>query len=329
MPGILGIALIVATLVPAQVPEAETFDVIIRGGTLYDGSGAAPVVGDLAISGDTIAAIGSLEDAEGRTEIDARGLAVAPGFINMLSWATDSLIADGRSQGDIRQGVTLEVFGEGWSYGPLDDELKEEFRRRQGDIKYDIAWDTLSGYLEYLEERGVSPNVASFVGATTVRAHVLGLEDRPPTPEELDRMRALVDRAMQEGALGVGSALIYAPGSYAGTDELVALCEVAARHGGLYISHLRSEGDRLLEAVDELIAIARRADIPAESTTSRRRGRTTGASSMRSSGRSRRCGPRACGSRRTSIPTRPGRPAWTRPCRPGSRRAGSRPGSSA
>jgi N-acyl-D-amino-acid deacylase len=251
------------SLVMACSPTTE-YDLVIRNGTIYDGSGAAPFTGDLAVNGDTIAAVGSLENARGRTEIDATGLAVAPGFINMLSWATDSLIADGRSQSDIRQGVTLEVFGEGWSMGPLNDKMKQDAVEQQGDIKYDIAWTTLSEYLEYLVKKGISPNVASFVGATTVRIYVLGYEDRPPTPEELDRMRGLVRHAMEEGALGVGSSLIYAPAFYAKTDELIELCKVAAASGGTYISHMRSEGNRLLEAVDELITIAREAKIPAE-----------------------------------------------------------------
>jgi N-acyl-D-amino-acid deacylase len=243
---------------------AQEYDVVVRGGTVFDGSGGPPSVADVAIHGDRIAVVGDLRGAKGRREIDARGRAVAPGFINMLSWAPDSLLADGRSQGDIRQGVTLEVFGEGESYGPYTDALKAEMTRRQGDIRYEITWDSLGGFLETLERRGVSCNVASFVGAATVRECVVGFDDRAPTPVELDRMRSLVDRAMAEGALGVGSALIYAPGSYARTHELVALCEVATRHGGMYISHIRSEGDRFLEAVDELIAIARRARIPAE-----------------------------------------------------------------
>ncbi len=240
------------------------YDVVIRGGTIYDGGGSPPFVGDLAIRGDTIAAIGSLGNARGRVEIDAAGLAVAPGFINMLSWATESLIADGRSQSDIRQGVTLEVFGEGWSMGPLNEAMKREMLERQGDIKYEIPWTTLGEYLEYLVQRGVSTNVASFVGATTVRIHVLGYENRPPTPEEMERMRQLVRQAMEEGALGVGSSLIYAPAFYASTEELIELCKVAAEYGGMYISHIRSEGNRLLEAIDELIRIAREAKIPAE-----------------------------------------------------------------
>ena len=248
----------------AACSTAERYDLVIRGGMIYDGGGAAPFKGDVAVNGDTIAAIGRLDDARGRTEVDARGLAVAPGFINMLSWATVSLIEDGRSQSDIRQGVTLEVFGEGWSMGPLNPAMKEESVRRQGDIKYEIEWSTLGEYLDTLTRRGISPNVASFVGATTVRIHVLGYEDRAPTPEELERMRGLVRRAMQEGALGVGSSLIYAPAFYADTKELTALAQVAGEYGGMYISHLRSEGNRLLEAVDELITIAREARVPAQ-----------------------------------------------------------------
>jgi N-acyl-D-amino-acid deacylase len=242
---------------------APVFDVVIRGGTLYDGSGAAPVVGDIALKGDRIVAVGTVAGS-GRTEIDAKGMAVAPGFINMLSWATESVIADPRSLSDIRQGVTLEVMGEGWSMGPFNATMKAQETERQGDIKYDISWTTLGDYFAYLEKRGIAPNVASFVGAATVRVHELGEGDVDPTPEQLARMRALVRQAMDEGALGVGSSLIYAPGSYAETDELVALTSEAARCGGMYISHMRSEGDRLEEAVDELIAIARRSGAPAE-----------------------------------------------------------------
>ena len=238
-------------------------DVVIRGGTIYDGSGGAPFRADVAIDGDRIAAIGAVPQ-RGRSEIDAAGLAVTPGFINMLSWATTSLIADGRSQSDIRQGVTLEVFGEGWSLGPVNDTMRREQAEQQGDIKYDITWTTLAEALDTIAASGISTNIASFVGAATVRIHELAHEDRRPTREELDRMRALVDAAMRDGALGVGSALIYAPATYADTDELVALAEVAGRHGGMYISHMRSEGNRLVEAVDEVIEIARRASLPAE-----------------------------------------------------------------
>ncbi len=244
--------------------EAPEFDVIIRGGTVYDGSGEAPRVTDVGVRDDTLAAVGDLSTARGHTDVDAAALAVAPGFINMLSWATESLIEDGRGLSDIRQGVTLEVFGEGFSYGPLNDAMKEELVRRQGDIRYDVEWTTLGEYLEHLVERGISPNVASFVGATTVRVHELGYEDRPPTLEELQRMRDLVRRAMEDGALGVGSSLIYAPAFYADTEELIALAAAAGEYGGMYISHMRSEGNRLLEAVDELLTIAREAGVPAQ-----------------------------------------------------------------
>ncbi len=239
-------------------------DVVIRGGSLYDGLGGSPRIADVALDGDRIAALGDLSDRRGRLEIDAEGLAVGPGFINMLSWATESLIEDGRAQSDIRQGVTLEVFGEGWSMGPLTDEMKRQTVERQGDIQFDVEWTTLAEYLDFLVARGISPNVASFVGATTARIHVLGFADRPPTAEELERMKALVRRAMEEGALGVGSSLIYAPAFYADTDELIALASVAAEYDGMYISHMRSEGARLLEAVDELLTIAREAGIRAE-----------------------------------------------------------------
>ena len=237
----------------------QQYDVVLRGGTVYDGSGGQPFVGDVAIQGDTIAAVGDLHDAKGRKEIDVSGLAVAPGFINMMSWANESLIEDGRSQSDIRQGVTLEVMGEGDSMGPLNEAMKREMVRRQGDITYDVEWTTLDEYLRFLENRGISPNIASFIGAATPREYVIGHEDRPATPEELEEMRTLMRGAMEDGALGVASALIYPPGSFAGTAELIALAEVAAEYDGIYISHVRGEGAHLLDAVGELITIAREA----------------------------------------------------------------------
>ena len=244
--------------------EARQVDVILRGGTIHDGSGGTPFVGDVAILDDNIVAVGDIGRASAPLEIDVAGLAVAPGFINMLSWATESLIEDGRGLSDIVQGVTLEVFGEGESMGPLNDAMKKTMVEQQGDIRFDIEWTTLGEYLEYLERRGVSPNVASFIGATTVRVHEIGYEDREPTAVELERMRALVRQAMEQGALGVGSSLIYAPAFYAKTPELIALAAEAAPFGGSYISHMRSEGNALLEAVDELITIARQAGVPAE-----------------------------------------------------------------
>ena len=241
----------------------DTHDVVIRGGSILDGNGRPGFAGDVAIDGDRIAAVGRV-DGRGVREIDARDLVVTPGFINMLSWATDSLFADGRSQSDVRQGVTLEVFGEGWSLGPLNDRMKRERLEQQSDIRYDITWTTLAEALHHLVARGISTNIASFVGATTIRMHEIANDDRAPTAEELKRMRSLVEAAMRDGALGVGSSLIYAPAAYATTDELVALCEAASPYGGMYISHLRSEGDALIEAIDELIEIARRARVPAE-----------------------------------------------------------------
>ena len=243
---------------------AEQYDVILRRGTIYDGAGGRPFVADVAIQGDRIVAIGELPDAQAKTELNVRGLAVAPGFINMLSWSNRSLIADGRSQGEIRQGVTLEIMGEGESMGPLNDAMKAEMRQMQSDIKFEVTWTTLGEYLTHLEQRGVSCNVASFIGAATPRIHVLGKANRAPTPAELERMQELVRKAMAEGAMGVSSSLIYAPAFYAKTDELIALCQAAAPLGGRYISHIRSEGNRFLEAIDELIAIARAAKIPAE-----------------------------------------------------------------
>jgi N-acyl-D-amino-acid deacylase len=249
-------------LVAACAP-APAYDVVIRGGTLLDGSGDAPRTGDVAIVGDSIVAVGTV-DGRGRTEVDATGLAVAPGFINMLSWATESLIEDGRSLSGIRQGVTLEVMGEGTSMGPLSDTLRAELVAEQGDIRYPVTWRTLRGYQDSLVKKGISTNIASFVGATTVRMNHVGWDDRAPTPSELDAMQAEVRQAMEEGALGVGSSLIYAPAFYAKTPELVALAKVAAEYDGMYISHLRSEGARFEEAVDELLTIAREAKIRAE-----------------------------------------------------------------
>ena len=247
----------------AAVGLSKTYDVVITSGQIYDGSGGTSYVADVGIKDGHIAAIGRLRpDAD--VVVDARGLAVAPGFINMLSWANESLLHDGRSQSDIRQGVTLEVMGEGMSMGPLNKAMKRDMREAQGDIKFGIEWTTLGEYLEYLETRGISTNIASFVGAATVRVHAIGYEDRPPTSKELEQMRKLVGQAMQEGALGVSSALIYAPGFYAKTDELIALAEVASEYGGMYISHIRSEGNLLLEALDELITTARKANVAAE-----------------------------------------------------------------
>lgn len=240
------------------------YDIIIRGGTIYDGSGRPARKADLAIDGDRIAAIGDLSASRAKQEVDAAGQAVAPGFINMLSWAVDSLIEDGTGQSDLRQGVTLEVFGEGMSWGPLNDMMKAYALKEQGDIKYNIEWTSLGEYLDYLEKRGVSPNIASFVGATTVRVHELGFENRAPNTAELAAMQTLVREAMEEGALGVGSSLIYAPAFYADTAELIALNQAAAAYGGMYISHIRSEGNRLLESVQELIDIARGAGVRAE-----------------------------------------------------------------
>lgn len=247
-----------------QCSQPQNFDVLIKNGQIVDGSGKPSYVGDLGINADTIAAIGNLSSAKGTQEIDATGLAVAPGFINMLSWAGETLIEDGRSMGGIKQGVTLEIFGEGWSMGPLSESMKKQEEEKQGDIKYDIEWNTLGEYLEFLTNKGVSPNVASFVGATTLRIHTVGYEDRAPTPQELDNMKLMVGQAMEEGALGVGTSLIYAPAFYSSTEELIELSKVAADYDGMYISHMRSEGPRLLESLDELIRIADEAGIRAE-----------------------------------------------------------------
>src|SRR5258708_5443737 len=248
-----------------QIAAADApFDVIIKGGIVYDGTGGEGHVADVAIRGDRIVGVGDFASAVTKKTIDARGLAVAPGFINMLSWSTESLIQDGRSQSEIRQGVTTEIMGEGESMGPLNDRMKARILREQTDIKFEIKWNTLAEYLHYLEKRGISCNVASFLGATTVREYVIGLEDKQPTPEQLDQMRDLVRKEMEAGALGIGTSLIYPPAFYAKTEELIELCKVAAKYQGKYISHMRSEGSRLLEALDELIRISREAKIPAQ-----------------------------------------------------------------
>jgi N-acyl-D-amino-acid deacylase len=254
-----------AALFVAGLPTtAAAYDVLIRGGEVYDGTGGPPRKADVAIRGDRIAAIGPLGKAKANTLVDASGLAVAPGFINMLSWATDSLIADGRGMSDVKQGVTTEVFGEGWSMGPWNDEMKRLSRESQGDIQYDITWTTLREYLEFLEKKGVSPNVVSYIGAATVRQYVLGEKDVKATPEQLEAMKQLVRQEMEAGALGIGSSLIYAPGIYASTEELIELCKAAAPYQGKYISHLRNEADGVLEAMDELIRISREAGVPGE-----------------------------------------------------------------
>jgi len=251
-------------LATSAAPPPATYSVLIHGGTIYDGSGNAPYVGDVGLRGDKIVYVGPHALGSAARTIDAAGKAVSPGFINMLSWAVESLIADGRGMSDTYQGVTLEVFGEGNSMGPYTPEMKRLELKRQGDIKFPISWTTLGQYLEFLQKKGVTPNVASFVGATTVRVHELGEKDVDPTPAQLARMRALVRAAMKEGALGVGSALIYAPATYAETPELTALVSEAGKCGGMYISHIRDEGPKLLEAIDELVAISRDGHAPAE-----------------------------------------------------------------
>ncbi len=256
------IYLLCLLLVSCSSPD---YDVIIRNGTIYDGSGKAPVIADLGINGDTIAFIGNLKEKTAASEIDATGKAVSPGFINMLSWATESIITDPRSMSDIRQGVTLEVFGEGVSMGPLTEQMKAEWVKN-ADEETEVLpqWTSLGEYLEFLENKGVTPNVASYIGATTLRIHTVGYENRPPTGEEMDSIRLLVKQGMEEGALGIGSSLIYAPAFYASTEELIEMCKAAAPYGGRYITHMRSEGNQLLEAVDETIRIAREAGVPAE-----------------------------------------------------------------
>ena len=244
--------------------EKENYDTIIRNGMIYDGNGGEPFKADIGINADTIAFIGDLSKASAKNEVDAKGNAVAPGFINMLSWAVDGLIEDGRSQSDIKQGVTLEVMGEGESMGPWSASMKDRAQASQGDIKFKIEWNTLGEYLNFLEKKGVSCNVSSFIGATTVREYVIGEDDREPSAAELDSMKMLVRQAMEEGALGVGSSLIYPPAFFAKTEELIELCKEASKYGGSYISHMRSEGNRFYEAVEELIRIAKEANVHGE-----------------------------------------------------------------
>ena len=257
-------AVLIAIGLVTACSQPPSYDVVLRGGTIYDGSGGAPFVGDVAIEGDKIVALGDIGNANAELDVDVTGLAVAPGFINVLSWATTSLIEDGRSQSDIRQGVTLEVMGEGNSMGPLNDAMKEAMVARQTDIRFDVEWTTLDEYLVFLEERGISPNVASFIGAATPREYVIGHEDRPPTDDEMEQMQALVREAMEDGALGVASSLMYPPGLFADTSELIELTKAAAEYDGMYISHMRDEGAHMIAAIDELLTIAREADTRAQ-----------------------------------------------------------------
>lgn len=256
-------AALAAVCAAVAAPAERGYDVVIRGGTIYDGSGGAPYVADVAVSGDRIAAVAPHIPGHGKVEVDARGKAVSPGFINMLAHPEESLIVDGRGLSDLVQGVTLEVMGED-SMGPLTPELKTLGEQRESDIKYPITWTTLGQYLDRLQNKGISPNVASFVGAGTVRTNLLGEADVQPTPAQLEAMQGLVKQAMEEGALGLTDALIYAPNTYARTPELIALAKVSARCGGMYIAHIRSEGDRLEPAVQETIDIAEASGAPAE-----------------------------------------------------------------
>lgn len=260
----MAVVLFVLLIIIAGCSSHDKYDVLIRNGKICDGTGAPLFVADIGIKADRIAYIGDLRNEKGNTEIDADGLVVAPGFINMLSWANESLIEDGLSQSDIRQGVTLEVLGEGVSMGPLNEAMKMNMKNEQGDIKYDVAWTSLGEYLEFLEKRGVSTNIASFIGATTLREYFIGYQDRPPSSEELDSMKILLAQAMEEGALGLSSALQYVPASFASKDELISLCNVAAQYNGMYISHVRDEGEGLLSSLDEFITIASESGIRAE-----------------------------------------------------------------
>lgn len=248
----------------AQSKAPSDFDVIIRGGTVYDGTGGRPYKADVGIKVDVVSKIGDLKKAKAALVVDATGMAVSPGFINMLSWSVDTLIADPRSMSELKEGVTTQIFGEGDSMGPLNDRTKKQMQDDQGDIKYEIKWTSLAEYLQFLEKKGVSQNVASFIGATTIRRYVIGDEDKQPTPEQMQQMRELVRKEMEAGALGIGTSLIYPPAFYAKTEELIEMCKVAAKYKGKYISHMRSEGNQLIEAVNELLRISREANIPAE-----------------------------------------------------------------
>ena len=267
MKKILSVVLLVCVFFPSSLfaqSKSEEFDVVIKGGTVYDGTGGKPFKADVGIKGDKVAAVGNLSKAKAKMVVDAIGLAVSPGFVNMLSWSVESLIIDPRSMGELKQGVTTQIFGEGESMGPLNERMKKDAQNFQGDFKYKIEWTTLTEYLQYLEKRGVSQNVASFIGATTIRQYVIGEEDKAPTPEQMEQMRELVRKEMEAGALGIGTSLIYAPAFYAKTEELIEMCKVAAKYKGKYISHIRSEGNQFVEAVEELIRISREANIPAE-----------------------------------------------------------------
>ncbi len=255
--------ILAAAIVLAGCSRTPKYDVVLRNGLICDGSGSPCVAGGVAINGDTIAKVGDLGSDRGRNDIDVGGQVIAPGFINMMS-SGGPLFADGRGLSDLMQGVTLEIFGEGNSMGPLNDAMRADQQSHQGDIKYPITWSTLAEGLDTLQRHGISPNVASFIGAATPRVYVLGRNDVAPTPAQMDQMRALVDKAMQDGALGVASALIYQPGIYSKTDELIAMAEVASKYHGIYVSHIRNEGDQEMKAVDELIDIARTAKLPAE-----------------------------------------------------------------
>ena len=232
--------------------QAQKYDLILRGGTIYDGSGGSPFLADIAFQADTIAAIGDLSSSMGKVEMKVDGMAVAPGFINMLSWADGTLLKDGRGVSDIKQGVTLEVFGEGLSPGPR--------KRKPGST----LWTTLGGYFDYLEQKGASPNFASFVGATTIREYIVGQQNRKPSASEMLQMKDLVKQSMIEGAMGVGSSLIYTPATFASTEELIELCKVAAAYGGMYVTHMRSESDKILEALNETFRISKEANLPVE-----------------------------------------------------------------
>ncbi len=263
-PRLLSSILLLSQLCFAACTRPTQYDLVIKNGTVYDGSGGEPISADIGLIGDRIAAIGTLDATAAKEILDATGQAVAPGFVNMMCWSNESLIADGRSQSEIRQGVTTEILGEGNSMGPLTPAMKQQMQSMQGDIKYEITWTTLGEYLRFLEKKGVAPNVASFLGSANPRMCVIGLEDKDPTPDQMEQMKKVVREGMEDGALGIASALVYAPGSYAKTEELIELCKVAAEYRGTYISHLRSEGDHLLEALDEFLRIAREAGIPAE-----------------------------------------------------------------
>jgi len=244
--------------------SSEQYDLVIKNGTIIDGSGGESFVSDIAIKNGKIHRIENNISGTNSSEIDASGQIVAPGFIDILSWASGPIVYDGEVQSVVCQGITTAIFGEGWSMGPVNETVREEMRSMWKEYNIPYDWKTLADYLKFVEKQGTSVNIASFVGATTVRLYVIGNEDRLATPEEMKQMKELVRIEMEAGALGVASSLVYTPAFYADTEELIELSKTAAEYGGIYISHILGEGADLIEAMEELITITEKAKIPAE-----------------------------------------------------------------